>query len=44
MDLILWRHAEAVQRLRPVMALTIAAAVLRGGLLTAAFVAVARLR
>jgi len=33
-----------VARLRPVMRLSIAAALLHGGLLTAAFVAVARLR
>jgi len=41
---LLLRHARQPQRLRPVMALSIAAAVLHGGLLTAAFVAIARLR
>lgn len=37
-------RARQVARLRPVMALSIAAAVLHGALLTAAFVAIARLR
>jgi 1,4-dihydroxy-2-naphthoate octaprenyltransferase len=41
---LLWRHRHQVARLRPVMRLSIAAALLHGGLLTAAFVAVARLR
>jgi 1,4-dihydroxy-2-naphthoate polyprenyltransferase len=41
---LLWRHAGEVARLRPAIALAIAAAVLHGLLLTAAFVAVARLR
>lgn len=41
---LLLRHARDVRRLRPVIAFTIAAAVLHGVLLTAAFVAVARLR
>lgn len=40
----LWRHAEDPSRLRPVLALTIAAALVHGLLLTAAFVAIARLR
>lgn len=42
--LILVRHARQVDRLRPAIALSIAAATLHGALLTAAFVAVARLR
>jgi 1,4-dihydroxy-2-naphthoate octaprenyltransferase len=41
---LLARHASQVSRLRPAIALSIAAAVLHGALLTAAFVAVARLR
>lgn len=41
---LLLRRARQPQRLRPVMALSIAAAVLHGGLLTAAFLAIARLR
>jgi 1,4-dihydroxy-2-naphthoate octaprenyltransferase len=40
----LWRHAGEPSRLRPAIALSIAAAVTHGALLTAAFVAVARLR
>lgn len=40
----LWRHARAPQRLRPVMALSIAAAVAHAVLLAAASVAVAMLR
>lgn len=42
--LLLWRHALAPARLRPAIALAILAAVAHGALLTAAFVAVARLR
>lgn len=41
---LLWRHALAPERLRPAIALAILAAVAHGTLLTAAFVAVARLR
>lgn len=40
----LWRHRRTPAQLRPVIGLTIAAALLHGSLLTAAFVAIARLR
>lgn len=40
----LWRHADEPARLRPVMAGSIAAALLHGVMLTTAFVAIARLR
>lgn len=42
--LLLWRRSSRAQPVQPVVALCLAAAVLHGGLLTAAFVAVARLR
>lgn len=41
---LLWQHRRQVARLRPVMALSIGAALAHGALLTAAFVAIARLR
>jgi hypothetical protein len=40
----LLRHRRDVARLRPVMALSIGAALLHGALMIAAFVAIARLR
>lgn len=40
----LWRHAAEPARLRPAIALSIAAALLHGVMLTLAFVAIARLR
>lgn len=42
--LLLWRRAREPHRLRPVLVLTLAAAVLHAALLSAAFVAVLRLR
>lgn len=42
--LALWRHANVPGRLRPVIAGSIAAALLHGVMLTTAFVAIARLR
>lgn len=40
----LWRWRQQVHRLRPVLALTVAAALVHGVLLTAAFIAIARMR